>query len=289
VKSPCIQAVQAALGRALTAAQAKSVDDGISLQMRLLARQDPAAWGKLSKSERLTQAAQSAANAMVAEVKKDQQRLLLTVAAHDRVEQFVNSLAGKKPGDKLRALSNTLDFNTKGGGNFTSAASWIKSIQEETFSKLIDTWSASHPKFFGLFENRAGTRDLVREMFGEKTGNPAAAAGAKAWIDSMNELRDRGNAAGKDVGKLNEWHFPQSHSSNRVGSAGIEKWLGDLMPLLDRTKYLNEDGSRMADSKVREIMSQAYDSITTDGQNKVDSSRTAGYGMPANRGALDRA
>jgi len=288
MKGTCIQAVQAALGRALTPAQAKTIDDGISLQMRLLARQDPDAWAKLPQADRLTQAAEAAANSMVAEVKKEQQRLLLTVQAYDRAEQFVNSLAGGKPGDKLRALSNVLDFNTKGGGNFTSAASWIKAIQEETFSKLIDTWTASHPKFFGLFENREGTRDLVREMFGENTGNAAAKAGAKAWMDAMDELRDRGNAAGKDVGKLNEWHFPQSHSSNRVGSAGIEKWLGDLMPLLDRSKYLNEDGSRMVDAKVRDILSQAFDSITTDGQNKVESSRMAGYGMPANRGAEHR-
>lgn len=288
MKSPCVQAVQAAIGRALTAAEAKKIDEGVALQMRLLARADPQAWGKLSQSDRLTQAAEAAANAMVADVKKDQQRLLLTITAYDRVEKFVNSLVGKKAGDRLRALSNVLDFNTKGGGNFTSAASWIKSIQEETFAKLIDTWGASHPKFFGLFENREGTRDLVREMFGEKTGNPAAAAGAKAWLDAMDELRDRGNAAGKDVGKLNEWHFPQSHSSNRVGMAGMEKWLGDLMPLLDRLKYLNEDGSRMSDSKVREILSQAFDSITMDGQNKVDSSRAAGYGMPANRGAEHR-
>jgi hypothetical protein len=288
MKSACVQAVQAAIGRALTAAQAKEIDDGISLQMRLLARQDPQAWGKLSQPERLTRAAETAANAMVAEVKKQQQRLLLTIAAHDRIENFLSQQSITKPGDKLVALSNVLDFNTKGGGNFTSAASWIKALQEETFSRLIDTWGASHPKFFGLFENRAGTRDLIREMWGENTGNAAAKAGAKAWLQTMDALRDRYNAAGGNIGKLNEWHFPQSHSSNRVGSAGLEKWLGDLMPLLDRSKYLNTDGSPMSDAKVREIMTQAYDSITTDGQNKIESSRTTGYGLTANRGSEHR-
>src|SRR5271155_6012548 len=101
MKSACLQAVQAAIGRALTAAQAREIDDGISLQMRLLARQDPVAWAKLSQPERLAQAAQTAANAMVAEVRKQQQRLLLTIAAHDRIENFLSTQGITKPGDKL--------------------------------------------------------------------------------------------------------------------------------------------------------------------------------------------
>jgi hypothetical protein len=287
VKDACIQAVQAAIGRGMGATEAAKIEEGIGLQMRLLARKDADAWRSLSQTERLTKAAEAAAQDMVAQAQKKQQRLLLAIAAHDRIENFMADQATAKPGDKLRALSNVLDFNTKGSG-FSSAGSWAKAIQEETFAKLIDTWSASHPKFFGLFENREGTRDLIREMFGEKTGNAAAAAGAKAWLKTMDELRDRYNAAGGDVGKLDEWHFPQHHSQMRVAQAGLEKWLNDLMPLLDRGKYLHEDGRQMSDSDVRQIMTGAYDSITTDGQNKVDTSRPAGYGLQANRGSEHR-
>jgi hypothetical protein len=187
----------------------------------------------------------------------------------------------------MLALSNVLDFNTK-GSDFTSAGSWIHALQQETFAHLIDTWSASHPKFFGLFENRAGTRDLIHEMWGEKTGNAAAAAGAKAWAKAMDELRDRFNAAGGNVGKLDEWHFPQHHSQTRVAQAGLEKWLNDLLPLLDRSKYLRPDGASMSDDEVRSLMTGAYDSITTDGQNKLDTSRPQGYGLAANRGGEHR-
>lgn len=287
MKGACIEAVQAAIGRGFGPTEAKGIDDGISLQMKLLARKDPEAWKSLSQTERLTQAAEAAAQQMVAAVQKKQQRLLLTIAAHDRLENYLADQNIVKPGDKLRALSNVLDFNTK-GADFTSAGSWAKALQEETFANLIDTWSASHPKFFGLFEDRAGTRDLVREMWGEDTKNPAAKAGANAWGKAMDELRDRYNAAGGDVGKLDEWHYPQHHSQIRIAQAGVEKWLNDLMPLLDRTKYLHEDGSQMSDGEVRNVMTGAYDSITTDGQNKVDGSRPAGYGMAANRGSEHR-
>jgi hypothetical protein len=241
----------------------------------------------MPQAERMRQAANAAAEAMVADVRKQQQRLLLTIAAHDRIENFLADKGITKPGDKMRALSNVLDFDTKGSG-FTSAGSWSKAVQEQAFANLIDTWSSAHGKFFGLFENREGTRDLIHEMWGEDSGNPAAKAGAKAWKKAMDELRDRFNAAGGDVGKLDEWHYPQHHSQTRIAQAGLETWLNDLMPLLDRTKYLNEDGSRMSDDQVRQIMTSAYDSIVTDGQNKVDTSRPQGYGLTANRGGEHR-
>jgi hypothetical protein len=241
----------------------------------------------MPQAERMRQAANAAAEAMVADVRKQQQRLLLTIAAHDRIENFLADKGITKPGDKMLALSNVLDFNTK-GSDFTSAGSWIHALQQETFAHLIDTWSASHPKFFGLFENRAGTRDLIHEMWGEKTGNAAAAAGAKAWTKAMDELRDRYNAAGGNVGKLDEWHFPQHHSQTRVAQAGLAQWLNDLLPLLDRRKYLRPDGVSMSDEEVRSLMTGAYDSITTDGQNKLDTSRPQGYGLAANRGGEHR-
>jgi hypothetical protein len=290
MKAACIEAVQAALGRGLGAAEAKGIEAGITLQMKLLARKDPSAWRAMSSAEQMGQAARAAADAMVADVKKQQQRLLLTIAAHDRIENFLNREAIKgmtKPGDKMRALSNVLDFDTKGGG-FTSAGSWIHALQQQTFAHLIDLWSSSHPKFFGLFEDRAGTRDLVREMWGEKTGNAAAKAGAKAWAQAMEELRDRYNAAGGNVGKLDEWHFPQHHSQTRVAQAGLARWLNDLMPLLDRSKYLHTDGTQMTDPEVRKLMTGAHDSITTDGQNKIDTSRPQGYGLTAGRGGEHR-
>ncbi len=287
MKPECIDAVSQVVGRSIGSAEAQRIEDSVRLQMRLLARKDPGAWQSMTLAQRLTQAAEAAAAEMVAKLKKQQQRVALTIAAHDKIENFLANKTITKPGEKLRALSNVLDFNTK-GSDFTSAGSWIKALQEETFSRLIDTFTASHPKFFGLFEDKAGTRDLVKELWNEPTGNAAAAAGGKAWRQAMDELRDRFNAAGGDVGKLDEWHYPQHHSQNRVGKAGLDQWLNDLVPLLDRRKYINEDGTSMTDQQVRELMTHAYDTIVTDGQNKIAEGTGGGYGMAANRGAAHR-
>jgi hypothetical protein len=287
MKAACINAAQAFLGRGLKPQEVRGIEDRVKLQITLLARKDPAAWQALSAADRVKAAAEAAAQDMIAEAQKAQQRVALTIAAHDRIQNFLDSRATPNPGDALRAVSQLLDFDTKGGG-FTSAGSWTKALQEETFSHLLTTFESVSPKFFGLFENRAGVRDLVKELWGENSGNADARAGAEAWRKAMDELRDRHNAAGGDIGKLDEWHYPQHHAQQRIAKAGLQQWLGDTLPLLDRRKYLNTDGSRMPDDAVRQFLTHAYDSIITDGMNKQQPGLKQGYGLVADRNAHNR-
>lgn len=288
MKQACINLITGMLGRPLKANESKGIEDKVKLQMRLLAAADPVRWRGLSVNDRLQEAAQAAATGLVQDLMKAKQRLAFTIAANDRIENYLKTKGIAKPGDKLRALSNLLDFDTKGSG-FTSAGSWIKALQEETFSNLIDTWTSSHPKFFGLFEDRQGTRDLIREMWGQKTGNAAAAAGAKAWKTAMEALRQRFNAAGGAIGDLIDWHFPQHHSQQRVGAVSVDQWTNDTLPLLDRRHYMNEDGSPQTDKQLRDMLAHAYDSITTDGANQQpQGGPPGGKGMIANRNGEHR-
>lgn len=283
----CVQAIQAAIGRGLGPGDSKKIDDLMALQMRLLARKDPQAWRATSQADRLQAAAEAAADSYLGEIRKQQQRVMLQIRAADRVQNFLATKGLTEPGDKLRAVSQLLDFDTKGSG-FTSAASWTKALQMETFGNLIDTWTASAPKVFHLIENVQGTRDLVRELFGESTGNAAAAAGAKIWRQVMEDLRQRYNAAGGDVGKLEDWHYPQSHSQQRIAAAGFDRWFADTLPLLDRQKYVNGDGSLMNPDQMRDFMGHVFDSITTDGVNKQETTRPQGYGIQSKRGTEHR-
>lgn len=287
MKQACINLVGAILGRAPPTSMVTQLQDRMNVQMRLLARKDPAAWRQLSLADRMDQAAAAAAQDMVAELQKKQQRINLQIAAADRVQTFLANQQIVKPGSKLNAVSQLLDFDTKGSG-FTSAASWTKAVQMETFGNLIDTWTASAPKVFHLFENVAGTRELVRELFGESTGNSAASQGAKVWREVMDDLRQRYNAAGGNVGQLEDWRFPQTHSQQRIAQAGFDTWFSGTLPLLDRQKYVNADGSLMNTEQLRDFFGHVFDSITTDGVNKQDTTRASGYGIQASRGSEHR-
>lgn len=306
MRGECELAVEEALGRDLRKGEAKQIEDAVSLQMRLLGRKDPQAWAALSPQERLQQGAQAAAVAMAGETKLKQQRLRLQIAAHDRIENGLNDAFDRmppekehwwqfgrsKPGDMLRVVSNLLAFDAKGKG-LVSAETWSKAVANEAFGRLLPLWN-SVKGFAGLFEHQQGVSDLVHEFFGEDTGNAAAKEGAKAWAQVTDELRDRANAAGMDIGKLDEWRYPQSHSQARIASAGpdpnaaLEKWSKDALPLLDRSKYLHADGSRMNDDQVRDFLRNAFDSIVTDGQNKVQPGKGVPGSSIANRQSASR-
>lgn len=278
MRQECIQAVAKAIGRSITAQEAQDIEARITQQMKQLARQDPDNWRQLGRSERLLLAAESAGQSLLADAAKRRQRVALTILAHDRVMNRYQSLlaTGLKP---FGAVARVLD----------DASRFAKGVTNEYFSGLIDTLNAVHPKFLGMVEDAGQSRLLVKEIFGESSNNPLAAKGAKAWLDTVEAMRQRFNAAGGDVGKLDYGYLPQPHDAIRVLRSGMDKWVTDILPLLDRSRYVTEDGARMDDAQMVEMLQKTWETITTGGLNKLEPGQPGGQGMRANRGSAHRA
>ena len=289
----CADAVAEVLGRPLHASESKAIEDEVNKWMRLLARQDPAAWGAKSYPERLQAAAKAAADEMVADVQHKQRVVRLSIAAHDRIDdtlskQFAALPADAPAGSKLHIVGQLLARDTR-ARNMQAVDSWAHSIANEAVGRLTDLWMADKGKWFGFFEDSKGVRDIEREFYGEDSGNAAAKAGVKEFHAVADELRLRANAAGRRIGDLGAWwHKPQSHSQSRIAAAGPDRYINDALPELDRSMYLNEDGSRMSDGQLHDVLLAAYDSITTDGLNKTKPGARENYSAGADRGGEHR-
>jgi hypothetical protein len=134
---------------------------------------------------------------------------------------------------------------------------------------LQEAFEAVDPRFFGLFEDEKGVRDLVYEIRGKSTGNAKARAGAKAWKDVTELLRRRFNDAGGDIGHLDDWGMPQHHSMEKVGKVSKDKWVSDIIGKLDRKYYTKSDGQLMSDAELTAFLGEAYETIATGGLNKL--------------------
>ena len=95
MKDRCIQAVSDAIGRSITQAEAKGIEDRILKSMRFAAMNDPEAFRKMSADERLKKGASLAAKELVAEAELKKRRILLTIQAHDRLENFIGDMKAK--------------------------------------------------------------------------------------------------------------------------------------------------------------------------------------------------
>lgn len=284
MRAECIQAVQNASKRVLTAAEIQNIENRIIRNMKNLARNDPSSWRLLSESERLQRAGQTAAEELLREANLKKRRVALTIAARQKLENHINSFNGSK----LEALNRTIAFSADGKSNFMSVETRAKATINYALSQLHETFEAVDPKFFQLFEDHRGVRDLIFEMKGQDTGNARAKKGAAAWHEVTAMLRNSFNRAGGDIGHLEDWGLPQSHSMQRVGKVSKDKWVSDVIGKLDRNKYIKEDGSLMNDAELSAFLGSAYETIATGGLNKIAEKPIGVSGMRANRGNASR-
>ncbi|MGE4338254.1 MAG: hypothetical protein AB7E55_20080, partial [Pigmentiphaga sp.] len=130
--------------------------------------------------------------------------------------------------------------------------------------------------------NKADLRNLVREAFGEDTGDQAAKGLARSWTQTAEWLRQRFNSAGGAIGKLENWGLPQHHDARALRKTGREAWKDYIRGRLDVARMKHPLTGKTIDGKELEgILDEIFDSITTEGWNKVEPKR-----QPFGRGAL---
>jgi hypothetical protein len=281
----------AAGGQPLTDAQAGAIDARMSATMRRLARTDPN-WQGYPADQRLLLAAQQAAGDIGAEaarkVANAQRQALRTAETEQRVQDY----QARQGSGRTKALVEDM--------NLTGA--YIDGVKRDNTRSLISLIeaadsgqgaSAGRRVLMAVFDaqNPQMTRDLALEVFSQGkagTGNQLAKQGAQAWLKTTEAMRQRFNAAGGDVGRLDYGYLPQAHDQARVLARGQDQWAADVLPLLDRSRYVREDGSRLNDAEVLDVLRGAWETISSDGANKAAPGAFRGSGARANRGSESR-
>lgn len=138
--------------------------------------------------------------------------------------------------------------------------------------------------------NAAQLDNVVREAFGEDSGDAAAKGFAKTWADTAEWLRQRFNAAGGAIGKLEGWGLPQHHDGRALKKAGLPAWKEAIRPKLDLAKMRHPlSGRPVAERELDGILDDIFHSITTGGWiDRQPSRQRFGAGALANQRAEHR-
>ena len=208
-----------------------------------------------TQAEAAALAAAKRENAIVA-----RQRALQTIRTAQNVNRMMNFEG--TPAAGLAAIHARSLRGEVNPGNIETRA---RTIVGFAHAKMVDALQPLHRKWFGLYQDRKLMREVIREVFGEDTGNPMAKAAAKAWMDTAEDLRQRFNQAGGVIPRRADWGFPQIHDARRVGNVLKDEWIDFVMGRLDRERMLNADGLPMTEPELRFQLDSTYERIRTDG------------------------
>lgn len=283
VRPECRRAVAQALGREPTAVEVRDMEAMMLANLRRFARDNRQQAAQMPPAQRMAEAARLTAAELVQAAQKRQQRIALAIEAQARLDSYV---AGH-PSSGLDALDELVAFKANRTGSVMSLETRGRAIARDAERQLVELWEATGARWFGLWENDAGLESLTRAIFGEQT-TPEANRAAQAWRQVTDAMRERYNAAGGVIGRLDDWGMPHHHSSDKVARAGRDRWVADTIGRLDRARYVNEDGSLMTDAQLGTFLGEAWLSIASRGANKIEPGKFRGTGMKANRHAEER-
>lgn len=270
MKEQCKQAVAKALGKqSLTAQEATDIEARINETMRNLARKDINNWRNLSDAEKLSEAAKQVAIDIQEQLKRKHK-----IAAQDILKQSQNIAAldhGKLSSMEVIDRMVAAHGDMSGIQSIDSKARGIAAIYR---GELVDFYT-NIKGGLGIFTDQELVQKIVRERFGENTGDALAKKISDKMGDVFETMRDRFNRNGGDIGKLDNWGLPQTHNIGKIAKAGKEVWVNKAESLIDTRQYVHENGDYYSQQEIRSLLEYTYDTLSSDGANKIEVGRQA--------------
>lgn len=161
-------------------------------------------------------------------------------------------------------------FDQDGTSKFSSVTQRQNAIEGVAFGEMSKILATFRRNLVGEVRQKAQLKNLVREIFGENTGDASARELAQAWKTTAENLRKRFNRAGGAIFNRQNWGLPQTHDMLTVRKAGQQEWINFIRPLLDPNKMIDEQtGLAFSPQRLEVALNDVYQTISKDGMNKV--------------------
>lgn len=220
----------------------------------------------------------------VAETKATNQTLKLL--ERDIIRKKVNGLkqasAQQAWLDDMRIMSGDGALSIKAATEkYISLDKKIDTIRGRLF-RTIDQLLQNHRRnVFGQLRNKDDLEKVGRAMFGEQVDSVNAREMADAMQQAFEIARQRFNAAGGDIGKLDSFSMPQRHDARPIRAADFEGWRAHGS--IENVKVRDLETGEWATGPKREILLRdIYETLRTEGANKQKPGQ-AFMGAMANR------
>lgn len=217
-------------------------------------------------------------------------RAKLQKAAIETIERDLSQFRDAKGrGDVVTAALKKLEhFGYAGYSSVEGRAKTIIGMAHAEINDMLATFERD--VLAGRRKEMPRLESVLKEMHGEATGDATARAFAGKMQSVFEALRQRFNAAGGAIGKLDGYALPQWHDAEALLRTGREPWKAAIKPLLDLDKMRDPvTGGPFNPAKLDHTLNVIFDRITTDGWiDRVPKAQVSGEGMLASQRAEHR-
>lgn len=263
MRPECAEQVAKALGVPKLSSQYKNkVTELYSRARNILARNDPD-WIKKTDAEKAEAIANKTAADLAQQIAKNNENIARDAIIKAKLEQEIFNHPKLNP---IEVLTRKLAYFSDQSG-VQSVEIHAKQLHAYWISRAADVFTETQ-KGFGFLTDKQKTDDIVKALFGTKSADPEINRIADSLASVFEDVRTTFNRNGGNVKKLDDWGMPTSHDQQKVALAGSSKWVDSIIDKVNRNKYVNEDGTLMSDVEIKELLSEAYKTISTGGANK---------------------
>lgn len=217
-------------------------------------------------------------------------------AARSRYHMVVNQLQSMRrlkayidqAPDPALALRALIVYREDAGYTGESIRSLQMAYEAEIRRDLAEVLNVHHKTVSGGVSDQAGFENLIRELHGEKTGDPVAAQLAEAVLTAQRRKIRQFNALGGNIGELGNYGVKHSHSPEALIRSGLAKWSTDISDRLAWDKIIDVTtgkpfaaaGGAPERAAADRFLKDVYEGITTGGwDDRLASMMTGGKAL----------
>ncbi|MEL6300276.1 MAG: hypothetical protein AAFV47_09210 [Pseudomonadota bacterium] len=134
-------------------------------------------------------------------------------------------------------------------------------IMQQVQGMMAEVMQSLRPITLGLRQNTQVARTIVRELFGETSGDIQAARFAKRVGEVFEYMRQRFNRAGGAIQKRADFGLPQMHHAPSVAKVGKKQWIATVRPLLDPSRMYDDVGQPLTSAELDRRLPEIYADI----------------------------
>lgn len=214
------------------------------------------------------QAKKDLADLLRAETEHKRRKAKLAISSLKRIDGNLKSYRNAKGEADIAqaALDHIENFGSGGFSSVIGRKNSIVGMAHARMENLLHHFRRSAIAGDKGRWNKADLVNVVKEAFGVDTGDQAAKGFADAWSSTAEWLRERFNAAGGAIGKLENWGLPQHHDARALRNAGLEQWKAFIRDRLAPEKMRHPlTGQPVTAGQLDDVLSKVYYEVTTEG------------------------